>query len=174
VEGYRPERLVQAGTQNLEAYQLYAKGRVLLTRQGPAIANVADCFERAVRLDPNYAQAWAGLADSYTVLGYSGLVRPEMCMPKAMEAARRAVTLVPSLPEAHAALAMACLTGTWDKDEAERKSLRALELNPRFVQARCWYAFSYLQYSEGRMAEGMIQAKLALESDPLSSYAHAI
>jgi TolB-like protein/cytochrome c-type biogenesis protein CcmH/NrfG len=174
LEGSRPERLVKAGTKNLEAYQLYAKGRVLLTRQGPAVANVVDCFERAVRLDPNYAQAWAGLADSYTVLGYSGLVRPEMCMPQAMEAARRAVTLDPSLAEAHAALAMACLTGTWDKGEAERESLRALELNPRYVQARCWYAFSYLQYSEGRMAEGMMQAKRALESDPLSSYAHAV
>jgi TolB-like protein/cytochrome c-type biogenesis protein CcmH/NrfG len=174
LEGSWPERLVKAGTKNLEAYQLYAKGRVLLTRQGPAVTNVVDCFERAVRLDPNYAQAWAGLADSYTVLGYSGLVRPEMCMPKAIEAARRAVTLDPSLAEAHAALAMACLTGTWDKGEAERESLRALELNPRYVQARCWYAFSYLQYSEGRMAEGMMQAKRALESDPLSSYAHAV
>ena len=76
--------VVRAGTKNLEAYQLHVKGRVLLARRGPAVAYV-ECFERAVRLDPNYAQAWAGLADSYTVLGYSGLVRPQACMPRAMD-----------------------------------------------------------------------------------------
>jgi tetratricopeptide (TPR) repeat protein len=97
-----------------------------------------------------------------------------MCIPKAVEAAKRAVTLDPSLAEAHAARAMSCLMGTWDKGEAEREFLQALELNPRYAQARSWYAFFYLQYSEGRMAEGMMQAKRALESDPLSSYAHAV
>lgn len=174
VEGSRPERLVKPGTMNLDAYQLYAKGRVLLARRGPAVTYVVDCFERAVRLDPNFAQAWAGLADSCTVLAYSGLVHPERCMPKAMEAATRAVTLDPSLAEAHAALAMSCLMGTWDKGEAEREFPQGIELNPRYAQARSWFAFFYLQYSEGRMAEGMVQAKRALESDPLSSYAHAV
>jgi TolB-like protein/Flp pilus assembly protein TadD len=168
LESGRQQPLVKAGTKNIEAYSLYAKGRVLLARRAPA---VADCFEGAVRLDPNYAQAWAGLADWYTVLGYSGLVRPEACMPKAMEAARRAVTLDPSLAEAHAALAMACLMGAWDKVEAEREFLRALELNPRYVQARSWYALFYLAWSQERLEEGVAQAKLALESDPLSAYA---
>ena len=166
------EPLVKAGTRNLEAYQLYLKGRVLLARRGPAAAYV-DCFEQAVRLDPNYPQAWAGLADSHTVLGYTGLVRPEVGMPKAMEAARRAVALGPNLAEAHNALAMASLMGAWDRAEAEREFLRALELNPRYVQARVWYGLFYLQFSEGRMEEGVAQTKLALRYDPLSSYAHA-
>ena len=165
---------MKAGTENLGAYQCYTKGRTLLYRRGSATARAMECFERAVRLDPNYAQAWAGLADSYTVLGYSGLVHPEASMPKAMEAARRAVALDPSLAEAHNALAMACLMGTWDRVESEREFLRALELNPRYIQARGWYALFYLQLSEGRMADGVVQAKLALESDPLSSYAHGL
>jgi TolB-like protein/Flp pilus assembly protein TadD len=169
----RQEPLVTAGTKNLEAYQLYLKGRVLLPRRGPAVAYLA-CFERAVGLDANYAQAWAGLADSYTVLGYSGLLRPEASMSKALEAARRAVALDASLAEAHNALAMASLMGAWDKAEAEREFLRALELNPRYIQARTWYAMYYLMFSEGRMAEAMAQAKLALQSDPLSSYAHTM
>ena len=172
--GDRTEQLVRAGTKNLEAYQLYLKGRALLYRRGGAIPHAAECFERAVRLDPDYALAWAGLADSYTSLGYYGLVRPEACMPKGMEAARRAVTLDPSLAEAHNALGMASLLGTWDKAEAEREFLRALELNPRYIQAHDWYALFYLQLSDGRMAEGVTHSRLALESDPLSSYTHAI
>ena len=166
-------RLVKAGTENVEAYQLYVKGRILLLRRGPAVAYV-DCFERAVRLDPNYAQAWAGLADSFTVLGYTGLAHPDATVPKAIEAARRAVALDPSLAEAHNAIAMASLMGTWDRTEAERGFLRALELNPRYIQARDWYALFYLMLSEGRAAEAMAEAKRALQSDPLSSYGHAM
>jgi TolB-like protein len=166
LEGGGPERLVKAGTENLEAYQLYVKGRVLLARRGPAAAYV-HCFERSVKLDPNYAPAWAGLADSYNVVGYSGIVRPEASMPKAIEAARRAVALGPSFAEAHNALAMASLMGAWDKAEAEREFLRALELNPRYVQARDWYALYYLMLSEGRSAEAIAEAKGALELDPV-------
>jgi adenylate cyclase len=174
LKGREQERLVKAGTNNLEAYQLYVKGRALLYRRGGAISRAAECFEREVALDPDYALAWAGFADSHTVLGYYGLARPEGNMPKALEAARRAVALAPSLAEGHNALAMASLLGAWDRTRAEREFLRALELNPRYTQARDWYALFYLQFSEGRLAEGIVQAKLALVSDPLSSYAHAI
>lgn len=174
LEGERAQQLVNAGTKNLDAYQLYLKGRAFLYRRGGAIPQAAECFDRAVKLDPDYALAWAGLADTYTTLGYYGLARPEACMPKGMEAARRAVALGPSLAEAHTALAMSSLMGTWDKPVAKREFLRALELNPRCVQARDWYALFYLQFSEGRLAEGVAQARLALDSDPLSSYTHTI
>lgn len=168
------EPLVRAGTKNLEAYQLYVKGRALLYRRGGAISRAAECFEREVALDPDYALAWAGLADSHTVLGYYGLARPEANMPKALEAARRAVALAPSLAEAHNAIAMASLMGAWDRANAEREFLRAMGLNPRYTQARDWYALFYLALSEGRLEEAVAQAKLALESDPLSSYAHGV
>lgn len=174
LKGEGQEPLLKGGTKNLAAYQLYVKGRALLLRRGVAASRALECFEREVALDPDYALAWAGLADSQTVLGYSGLARPEVTMPKAVEAARRAVTLAPSQAEGHNALAMASLIGVSDRAQAEREFLRALELNPRYVQARDWYALFYLQWSEGRMTEGEAQAKLALKSDPLSSYAHAI
>jgi adenylate cyclase len=166
--------LVRPGTQNLEAYQAYVKGRALLYKRGPAIARALASCQRAVTLDSEYALAWAGLADSYTALGYYGFVRPGESMPKGMEAARRAVALEPSLAEAHTALAMACLMGTWDRDEARREFLRAIELNPKYLQAHAWYAYFYLQCSEGQLAEGMAHAKIALVADPLSSYAHAL
>src|SRR5260370_30652529 len=95
-------------------------------------------------------------------------------MAKARGGAWRAGGLGPSLAEAHSGLAMACLRGAWDRAEAEREFLRAMQLNPSYIQARDWYALFYLQFFEGRLAEGVAQAKLALESDPLSSYVHTI
>ena len=174
LQGDRVERLVKAGTKNLDAYQLYLKGRALLYRRGRAAWQAAECFERAVKLDPDYALAWAGTADAYTTIGYYGFARPEATMPKGMEAAQRAVMLNPSLAEAHNALAMASLMGTWDKAQAEREFLLALELSPQYIQARAWYALFYLQFSQGRLAEGVEQARLLLDTDPLSSYTHAV
>jgi len=127
-----------------------------------------------VTLDPQYGLAWAGLADAYTAHGYYGFASAQHSMPKGMDAALRAVTLDPLLAEAHNALAMASLMGTWDREVAKREFLRSLELNPKYLQARTWYALFYLQFSERQLEEGMAQAKLAVASDPLSGYAHAI
>jgi TolB-like protein len=166
--------LVKPGTENLEAYRLYVKGRALLYRRGTAVPRALECCQRALTLDPEYALAWAGLADSYTMLGYYGLAPPVELMPKGMDAARRAVALDPLLAEAHSALAIASLLGTWNREDARREFLRSIELNPKYLQGHLWYAFFYLQYSEGQLEEGVTQAKLALVSDPLSGYAHAI
>jgi tetratricopeptide (TPR) repeat protein len=95
-------------------------------------------------------------------------------MPKATEAARRAVALDPSLAEAHSALAVISLIYSWDRAEAEREFARSIQLNPKDIQALYWYGAFYLELSEGRLTEGMEQAKLALASDPLSGYAHAM
>jgi TolB-like protein/Tfp pilus assembly protein PilF len=173
-EGGEPGPLVKPGTENLEAYQAYVKGRALLYKRGPAIPRSLECCQRAVTLDPEYALAWAGLADAYTAHGYYGFARAQHSMPKGMDAALRAVTLDPLLAEAHNALALASLIGTWDREVAEREFLRSLELNPKYLQARTWYALFYLQFSEQRLEEGMAQAKLAVASDPLSGYAHAL
>jgi serine/threonine protein kinase len=174
LEADRLQSLVKAGTKNLEAYQLYLKGRTLLFQRGSSIPRALECFKRAVTLDEEYALAWAGLADSYTVLGYYGLAQPAASMPQGTEAAQRAVALGPTLAEAHNARAMAYLLDTWDWGAAEREFLRALELNPRYIQARDWYALFYLQGSVGRLEEGVYHAKVATETDPLSGYANAI
>jgi TolB-like protein len=166
--------LIRPGTPNLEAYQSYVKGRALLYKRGRAIRRALASCQRAVDLDPNYALAWAGLADCYTILGIYGLAAPDISMPKAAEAARRAVALDSSLAEGHSALAMACLICGQDKVEVEREFVRAIQLNPKYIQALGSYAFYYLQLSEGRLMEGMGQAKLALASDSLCGYAHAI
>jgi serine/threonine-protein kinase len=170
----RPQPLVKARTKNLEAYELYLKGRALLFKRGLGIPQALECFTQAVTLDAEYALAWAGLSDAYTVLGYYGLARPEASMPKATEAARRAIALDSSLSEGHNALACACLLYTWDNADAEREFLRALELAPRYTQARAWYGFFYLGGAMDRWEEGVHHATLAVESDPLSGYTNAV
>src|SRR5262249_33823937 len=104
-------------------------------------------------------------------LGYSGYVRPEKMMPQALEAATRALTLDPTSTEGHCALGNVALL--WERDfaKAEREFLTALSLNPQYIQARCWYGLFFLQWSAGRMEEGLAEAERASEADPLSSYA---
>ena len=82
IEGDEAKPLVKPGTQNLEAYQLYIKGRALLYKRGAAIPRALDSWRRAVTVDPWYALAWAGLADTYTMLGYDGFARVEDSMPR--------------------------------------------------------------------------------------------
>ena len=170
----RDERLVRQTTRNVEAYDLYLRGRALLLKRGRHVAEGIECLRRAVELDPGFAAAWSGLADSYSVRGYWGMAPPGDVMPKALTAARRAVALDPNLAEAHSALAMALLL--WERDYAGSASAfqRALELNPNYTQARCWYGLFQLQWGEGRLAEGLAEARRALEFDPLSPYATTI
>jgi adenylate cyclase len=164
-------RLVKVTTTNMEAYQAYLQGRAMLYRRGPWIAKALERFKRAVELDQGYAQAWAGVADAYTVLCYSGHDRPDRAMPEALAAATRALEIDPDSAEAHNALACASLFWERDFDRAEREFLHALALNPKYIQARCWYGLFFLQWTVGRLDEGLAQVDQALEADPLSAYA---
>jgi serine/threonine-protein kinase len=164
-------RLVKVTTTNMEAYQAYLRGRAMLYRRGPWSAKALESFKRAVELDQGYAQAWAGLADAYTVLCYTGYDRPDRSMPAALAAATRALEIDPGSAEAHGALACASLMWERDFDKAEREFLHALTLNPKYIQARCWYGLFFLQWTVGRLEEGLAQARQALEDDPLSAYA---
>jgi serine/threonine protein kinase/Tfp pilus assembly protein PilF len=164
-------RLVKATTSNMEAYQHYLKGRAMLYRRGPWNARALESFQRAVGLDSGYAQAWAGVADAYTVLCYSGDRRPGDTMPAALDAATRATVGDPGSAEAHNALAIAALLWERDLKKAEREFLEALALSPQYMQARCWYGLFFLQWGAGRLGEGLTEAWRAFEADPLSSYA---
>ena len=168
------EALVKTGTENLDAYQFYLRGRALLYRRGGATAQAVKCFEQAVAFDPQYALGWASLSESYTTLGYYSFAPPQPIMSKAIKAAKQAVTLGPGVAEAHHALGMAYLMGAWNKTAAEREFLRARELSLRNTQARGWYAVNYLQLATGRLREGAAEAEMAMQSDRLSSYAYAV
>jgi eukaryotic-like serine/threonine-protein kinase len=165
---------VKAGTTNMEAYQLYLKGRALLYRRGLDIRRAAQCFERSVALDADYALAWAGLADARNMLGLYGFERPEATMPQAKEAATRAAALDAMLAEAQCSLACVRLLYDWDLVKSEQGFLRAQNLNQRYVQNLAWYALFYLVWTCGRFAEGIAVSKATVEIDPLSSYARAM
>ena len=132
-------------TDNFEAYDFYLKGRALLYQRGMAMFQARECFEDAIALDPQYALAHAGLADSYSILGYYGLIAPPEAWPPARKAADHAAALAPELAEAHNALAIIAFVRDWDWATTGREFRRSLELNPNYVQARCWYAMAYLQ-----------------------------
>ena len=173
LEGVTQGSLIRAGTENLEAYQLYLKGRALLYRRGAGLARALECFHLALALDPEYALAWADVADAYVMLAFYGPVRPDTVQAKAMEAALRAVSLDETVAEAHNALAAAHVLNDCEGYKAEREFLRALELNPRLMLARVRYALWSLS-AAGRFEEGISQAKQALDLDPLSDYAATI
>jgi tetratricopeptide (TPR) repeat protein len=146
----------------------------LLYPRGLSITKAIDCFTQAVALDPAYAQAWAGLADGYTTSGYSGFKPAAEVMPRALEAARRALQLDSNLAEAHNALACATLLYERDYALAEREFKRALELNPNYPQARAWYGQFFLHWTSGREREAGVELWRLLQLDPLFGYANVI
>jgi adenylate cyclase len=166
--------LFRAGTDNLEAFKFYTQGRSLFFKRGVRLFAAVECFKKAVTSDPNYAMAWAGLADSYNSIGFYGLVKPVDCLPPAEEAALQAIALDPSLSEAHSPMAVSLLQYGWDRSGAEREFLRALELKPQNSLARSWYGLFYLQWAVGRFEEGLAQLEQAVQIDPLSAWYRAM
>jgi TolB-like protein/Tfp pilus assembly protein PilF len=166
----RLARLVERGTTDVEAYQRFLQARALLSRRGGNIAKSIELFHEAVALDPDYALAWAGIAEAHCMLVYYGLARGADSKAAAISAATRAIELEPSSAPGHASLAFAVLLFDQDLARAGREFERAIDLNPRYVEGRCWYALFYLQWTRGRFAEGVAHARRALEDDPLSAY----
>ena len=173
LEGEQPS-FAGAGTDNLDAFKFYMQGRVLLSKRGLRLPGALNCFQQAVALDPNYASAWASLADAHNLIGFYGLARPQECLPRGRDAARRAVSLGPSMSETHASLALSLLYFDWDRTGAEQEFSQALELNPRNAQARIWYGLFCLEWLLGHFEEGISQGRQATELDPLSGYAKGI
>jgi TolB-like protein/Tfp pilus assembly protein PilF len=154
-------------TEILEAYHLYLKGRHFWAKRTPGdLRESIDCFAGAVELDPGYALAWAGLADSYNLLGFYGAVAPQESFPRAKEAATKALALDDDLAEAHCSLAFAKLLFDWDWRVAGEEFERTFEINPGYATAHHWFA-EYLALL-GRHDAAIEQAKTALALDPLS------
>jgi tetratricopeptide (TPR) repeat protein len=126
----------------------------------------AEHFQQAIDLDPNYAIAYAGLADNYEVQAFYGTLSPHETHPRAKAAAKRALEIDDSLAEPYATLGLALSSYDWDWEGAERAFQRALELNPNYATAHSWYA-AYLA-SRGRHGESIAEIRRAQELDPLS------
>ena len=154
---------------NPEAYVSYLKGRYFWNkRTADGLKAAVAYFNQAIEEDPNYAQAYSGLADTYALLGdwQYAVMTPRDALPKAKAAAVKALELESGLGEAHNSLAF-CLDGfDWDFESAEKEFRRAIELNPSYATAHHWYAWHLALV--GRNAEAITEMKKAQDLDPLS------
>jgi tetratricopeptide (TPR) repeat protein len=143
------------------------KGRFYWNKRTPAdFQKAITFFEQAIEQDPNYALAYSGLADSYTLLTAYSNEPPRQLMPKAKEAALKALALDDKLAEAHASLGQIAAYYDYDFATTEREYRRAIELNPNYPSAHQWLA-EYLS-SVKRIDEALMEIRRALELDPLS------
>lgn len=163
----------RAHTTNVDAYQLYLKGMSLFYKRGLELFEALNCFNKALEIDSDYALAWVGVADTYSMLAFHGLLPPEKVWSHATKAAQRALSIAPNVAEVHSALGTLALLYERNLAKAEREYLKALELNPRYLQARCWYSLFYLQDIRQDGKSAIEHGRIAIENDPLSPYAHA-
>jgi DNA-binding winged helix-turn-helix (wHTH) protein/TolB-like protein/Tfp pilus assembly protein PilF len=173
LSGEEKRLLARTTTVNAEAYQLYLRGRYCWNkRTAEGLKKGIEYFTQATAKDPTYAQAWAGLADCYSLLSYYSLLSPQEAFPKAKAAAQQALTFDDSLAEAHTSLALALMAYDRDGAAAEREYQRALALNSHYPTAHQWYA-EYLT-AQGRFDEALAEIKRARELDPLSLITNSI
>ena len=152
-------------TQNIQAYGLYLRGRYEWNKRTQEAVNEGiRYFEQAIALDPGYALAYTGLSDSYALHVDYRNVPVKDGFARAKMYARKALELDDSLAEAHNSLAWVLFIYDWDWDAAEREFRRAIELDPRYGTAHCWFAF--LLASQGRLDEALIEGHTAQELDP--------
>ena len=170
--GEEHRQLTKRYTDNPEAYGAYVRGRYFWnmgTAEG--YRKAVEDFERAIRLDPAYSLAFAGLADAYNLLGSYGELPMRDAHQKAKAAAERAVELDDQVAEAHTSLGAMIASHDWEWAKAEKHFLRAIDLKPRYATAHEWYS-EYLSWM-GRHEKALRAAHHALELDPVSLRANS-
>jgi serine/threonine-protein kinase len=168
LSGEEKERLTKHYTENPEAYQLYLKGRYFLNaRTEESTGKAIEYFQQAIAKDPVYALAYSGLADSYSALVFPiEAVTPREAMPKAKEAAMKALAIDNALGEAHASLGYVKFYFDWDWPGAETEFKRGIELNPAYAEGHHYY--SHYLVAMGRDEESLTESRRCLELEPLN------
>jgi tetratricopeptide (TPR) repeat protein len=164
----KEEKIYKNYTENIDAYSDYLKGRYQWNkRTADSLKKSIDHFNIAIENDPQYALAFAGLADAYIILGLYGTSPPKFVMPKAKAAAKKAIEIDPDLPEAHTSLGCIQSVYDWDWNGAEKQFKWGINLNQNYAIAHHWYAINYLT-PMGRFKEAIEEEKKALDLDPIS------
>lgn len=167
LSGNDQKGLTKTFTDNNEAYQSYLRGRFYWnkrTRDG--IDNGIANFQKAIDLDPNFALAYVGLADSYSVMPSYGYMSPAKAFPLATTAIQQGLQIDPDLAEAHSTYGLV-LASQWGWSEAETEFKRALEIDPKSAESHYKYAVQFLE-PVGRFDDAIREMETALELDPLS------
>jgi TolB-like protein/DNA-binding winged helix-turn-helix (wHTH) protein/Tfp pilus assembly protein PilF len=171
LSGDEQKQLAKRYTDNIEAYQLYLKGRYNATKYTPEGVNKAiECFNKAIAIDPNYALAYDGLAYCYYAADWWDYPAKES-MAKGRAFAAKALEIDPQLAEAHTSLGIIHMWLDYDWPAAEKELNRALELNPNYASAHLWRGF--LSLTAERFDESIAEGKRAVELDPLSPEANS-
>jgi Tfp pilus assembly protein PilF len=161
------EQLMKRFTEDVEAYNLYLKGRYFWNkRTKESFRKAMEFFKQSIEKDPNFTLAYSGLADSYNLLGFYNFAPPKEVFPKAKEAALKALKIDDTIAEAYASLAFVQLYYDWNWKDAHENFKKAVELSPGYPTAHHWYA-EYLTVV-GLIDEAIVEAKRALEFDPFS------
>jgi serine/threonine-protein kinase len=169
MEAERPQTVVRKQTANVGAYECYLQGRFFLNqRTGEMLSKSLECFRSATKKDPQYALAFAGLAEAHILLATgSYLEEPQQqTLAKAREAAERALQLDPNCAEAHISMGLVRFRADWDFEGAEREYLRGLGLNEGYASGHHHYAM--LLAMTMRLDEAVTQIERARELDPLA------
>jgi tetratricopeptide (TPR) repeat protein len=162
-------RLTKRHTESTEAYHLYLKGRHCWNkRTKEGLRQGIEYFQRAIEVDPHYAQAYAGIADGHSLLSSYGVTPLKESIRSIEEAALKAIELDPTLAEPHAALGHLRALRLWDWPEGEKELKLAIRLNPGYANAHLWYA-SFLSVMR-RFDEALAEVRRAQEHDPLSLF----
>ncbi len=165
---HQQARLARVRPINPEAHEAYLKGRYFFNKGPETLQKAAEYFQEAINKDPEYAPAYAGLADAYAWNVGQMLLPPREWYGRAKTSALKAVELDPTLAEAHASLAFINDLYDWDWDGALKEGQRAIALNPNYANAHSWYAIHLA--GRGRFAEAEAEVKRAEELDPLNLF----
>ena len=163
------EPLVKPATRNLDAYELYLKARFLVEQRGEGLVKGLEFFRQAIAADPNYALAYAGMAETLCLLAVYGAVDPRQVMPGAKGAAHKALQLDDSLAEAHNAMALVSVLHDWGWNRAVAEFDRALSINPNFGPSRYWKGLFCHLFVRRNAEEALKETKRAAELDPMAA-----
>lgn len=166
------EAITTTPTENKEAYDLYLKGRFYWNRRGPGLKKGLEYFLQAAQLDPEFSLAHAGIADTYGLFAFYSILPPHQVVPKARQAAERAIQLNPARVEPYSVLAYITTFYDWDWPEAKKQFEKAIAINPNYAPAHYWYS-NYLSWVERDYYHAAEEAFKAIELEPMVSHSHS-
>ncbi len=163
--------ITKAPTEDKEAYDLYLKGRFYWNRRGPGLKKGLEYFLKAAELDPNFSLAHAGIADTYLLFAFYFVLPPHQAVPKAREAAKRAIQLNPTLAAPYSVIAYLTAVYEWNWDEAKIQFEKAIAVNPNYAPTHYWYS-NFLSWVYKDYIGAANEAFKAVELEPLLSHSY--
>ncbi|MEP6595301.1 MAG: adenylate/guanylate cyclase domain-containing protein, partial [Ginsengibacter sp.] len=163
--------ITKTKTENKEAYDFYLKGRFYWNRRGTGLKKGLEYFLKAVELDPDFSLAHAGIADTYALFAFHSILPPHEVIPKARQAAERAIHLSPSRIEPYSVLAYITAFYDWNWTDAKKQFEKTIDINPGYAVAHYWYS-NYLNWVEKDYFHAAEEAHKAIELEPLISHSY--